>query len=159
MDYTDILINIRKILRSINLESKQVQKNHGISLPQYLCLNFLNNQNDFNATASEIKIHLNLNASTVSGIISRLESKGCVAKLPNKGDKRSTHIYLTALGEKTVAAVPDLLHEKLSSKLKVLSGKDLNQIKNALELLVKFMEVEDMDASPLIIPDEQINTQ
>ncbi|MDA0701150.1 MAG: hypothetical protein O2965_02170 [Bacteroidetes bacterium] len=68
MDYTDILINIRKIIRSINLESKRIDKQYGISIPQYLCLNFLNTREIFRATAKEISIHLNLNASTVSGL-------------------------------------------------------------------------------------------
>ena len=157
MEYTDILINIRKILRSINLESKRVQKEHGISIPQYLCLNFLKNQKGYKSTAKEIKNHLNLNASTVTGIISRLEGKGFVAKLPNVGDKRSTDIYLTALGKETVDSIPALLHEKLSVKLKKLPVEDLSKLQDALNLLIEFMGVEDLDASPLIIPDEKIN--
>lgn len=158
MEYTDILINLRRILRSINLESKRVQKEHGISIPQYLCLNFLNAQPEFKATSKEIKNHLNLNASTVTGIISRLETKGYIAKLPNKGDKRSSYIYLTAIGEKTVNSIPALMHEKLSQKLEQLSQTDLNQVQNALNLLVEFMEVEQIDASPLVISDTKINT-
>jgi DNA-binding MarR family transcriptional regulator len=157
MDYTEILISIRKIIRSINLESKRIQKEHGISLPQYLCLNILNKQKDFKSTSSEIKKHLNLNASTVSGIISRLEAKGYVAKLPNQGDKRSTNIYLTALGQKIVNSIPALLHEKLSHKLKISSKDDLTKLQNALNLLVEFMGVEGIDASPLIVSDENID--
>lgn len=157
MKYTDILINIRKILRSINLESKRVQKEYGISIPQYLCLNFLKEQNDFKATSKQIKEHLNLNASTVTGIISRLEGKGYIAKLPNALDKRSSFIYLTALGERSVHKVPALLHEKLSNKLEKLPQKDLEGLQYALNLIVEFMEVEDVDASPIIISDDKIN--
>lgn len=156
MEYTDILINIRKIIRSINLESKRIEKENGISIPQYLCLNFLNSREEYRATSKEIGAHLNLNPSTVSGIISRLEKKGYVAKLPNKEDKRSAYIYLTALGEKTVNSIPDLLHEKLTAKLKSLSEKDLNELQSSLALLISFMEVEDIDASPVITPGENI---
>ena len=156
MKYTDILINIRKIIRSINLESKRIEKDHGISIPQYLCLNYLSQQEDFRATAKQIGTHLNLNPSTVSGIISRLEKKGYLAKLPNKTDKRSTFIYLTALGDKAASSIPDLLHEKLSNKLKSLSDKDLNELQSSLALLISFMEVEDVDASPVITPGENI---
>lgn len=156
MDYTEVLINIRKIIRSINLESKRIQKEYGISIPQYLCLNFLNNQSEYKATAKEIGIHLNLNASTVSGIVSRLEKKGYLAKLPNQTDKRSAFIYLTAIGEKTVNSIPDLLHEKLTKKLKSLSSGDLENLQKAMELLVEFMGVEDVDASPMITPGENI---
>lgn len=157
MEYTEILINIRKIIRSINLESKRIEKEYGISIPQYLCLNFLNSKEDFRATSKEIGEHLNLNASTVSGIISRLEKKGFVAKLPNEVDKRSSYIYLTALGERTTNSIPDLLHEKLTKKLQTLSETELNNLQSAMSLLVKFMGVENIDASPLITPGEKIN--
>ena len=159
VEYTEVLINIRKIIRSINLESKRIQKEYGISIPQYLCLNFLNNTDEYRATAKEIGMHLNLNASTVSGIISRLEKKGYLAKLPNQSDKRSTYIYLTAIGEKMVTSMPDLLHEKLSKKLKSLSEEDLENLQGAMDLLVSLMGVEDVDASPLITPGENIIQQ
>jgi DNA-binding MarR family transcriptional regulator len=156
MDYTEILINIRKITRSINLESKRIQKQFGISIHQYLCLNFLNNQYEYKATAKEIGLHLKLNASTVSGIVSRLENKGYLAKLPNQSDKRSTFIYLTAIGGKTVSSIPDLLHEKLTKRLKSLSSDDLENLQIAMDLIVEFMGVEDVDISPMVISGEDI---
>lgn len=159
MDYTEVLINIRKMIRSINLESKRIQKEHGISIPQYLCLDYINSRESYRATTKDIGSHLNLNASTVSGIISRLEKKGYLAKLPNQTDKRSTHIYLTALGAESVVSIPDLLHEKLTTKLKSLSTDDLESLQKAMELLVKFMEVEDVDASPLIVSGDNITQQ
>lgn len=159
MEYTDILINLRKILRSINLESKRIQKEHGISIPQYLCLNYLCKQKEFKSTSKEIVKHLNLNASTVSGIITRLEAKGFVAKLPNIGDRRSSDIYLTAVGHQTVNEIPALLHEKLSRKLEKLPLSNLQMLQDSLNILVEFMEVEDIDASPLIIPDEKIGSK
>ena len=156
LDYTDVLINIRKIIRSINLESKRIDKQYGISIPQYLCLNYLNAQEVFRATAKEIGIHLNLNASTVSGLIARLEKKGYLAKVPNPEDKRSSYIYLTAIGAKVVTSIPDLLHEKLSIKLQQLPDNDLNNLQSSLELLISFMEVADLDASPVITTGEDI---
>ncbi len=156
VEYTDILINIRKIIRSINLESKRIEKEHGISIPQYLCLNFLNNSEGYRATAKEIGSYLNLNPSTVTGIISRLERKGFLAKLPNKEDKRSSFIYLTAVGERVASSIPDLLHEKLSTKLKSLSKDELENLQNSLNVLVEFMEAENLDASPMITPGDHI---
>jgi len=147
------------MIRSINLESKRIQKEHGISIPQYLCLDYINSRESYRATTKDIGSHLNLNASTVSGIISRLEKKGYLAKLPNQTDKRSTHIYLTALGAESVVSIPDLLHEKLTTKLKSLSTDDLESLQKAMELLVKFMEVEDVDASPLIVSGDNITQQ
>ncbi|MDB2587528.1 MarR family transcriptional regulator [Flavobacteriaceae bacterium] len=159
MEYTEILINIRKIIRSINLESKSIEREFGISIPQYLCLNFLRTSETYRATATEIGLHLNLNASTVTGIVSRLEKKGYVARLLNPEDKRSSFIYLTALGDKIIKTIPNLLQDKLTLKLQELQPEELQQLQNSLALLVKFMGVEDLDASPLLTPEEHINSK
>jgi len=159
MEYTEILINIRKIIRSINLESKSIEREFGMSIPQYLCLNFLRKSETYRATATEIGLHLNLNASTVTGIVSRLEKKGYVARLLNPEDKRSSFIYLTALGEKIIKTIPNLLQDKLTLKLQELQPEELQQLQNSLALLVKFMGVEDLDASPLLTPEEHIHSK
>lgn len=156
MKYTEILINIRKILRAINLESKRIEKEHGISIPQYLCLNYLSECEEYRAKSSDIKHYLQLNASTVTGLIDRLENKNLVARLPNVKDKRSTLISLTTQGAKIVEEIPSLLHEKLTTKLNQESSKEIEEISHAIGILVKFMEIEDMDASPLIAPDSII---
>ncbi|XOV68526.1 MAG: MarR family winged helix-turn-helix transcriptional regulator [Fluviicola sp.] len=156
MEYTEILINIRKMVRSINVESKRIQKEHGLSIPQYLCLNYLSKQEDFRSTAKDIGLHLKLNPSTVTGIISRLELKGYLAKLPNKGDRRSVYIYITALGEKAINAVPGILHEKLETKLKKLDDSELKMLQDSLSRLVEFMEVDDFDAAPMLTTEVKI---
>ena len=46
-DANEILLKIRKIVRSINLESKKVQKEYGVSIPQILCLEYLNRSENY----------------------------------------------------------------------------------------------------------------
>ena len=81
METRDILIKIRKIVRSVDIESKKIQKEHGVSIPQVLCLNFLRESNNYQTTQGELRKFLSLNPSTVSGIINRLEKKGYLARL------------------------------------------------------------------------------
>ena len=150
MDTTEILIKIRKIVRSIDIESKKIQKEYGVSIPQVLCLNFLKISPNFQATQSEIKKFLNLNASTVSGIINRLEKKGYLARLPKSVDKRVVNIALTSSGDKALSTMPSLLHEQLSFKLKQLNDQELRTVEDGLETLVKILEIEKIEASPLI---------
>ena len=153
MDSTDILINIRKIVRSINLESKRIQKDYGVSIPQVLCLSYLSRAANFQATQSEIKSFLNLNSSTVSGIIQRLEKKGMIARLPKSGDKRVTNLILTAPGENLLRQVPPLLHDRLSVKLERIEQQELKNIEDVLEKLVDMLQIAEIEASPLITND------
>lgn len=156
MEYTDILINIRKILRSLNLESKKIQKEQGVSIPQLMCLDFLGSKENFRSTQIEIARYLNLNASTMSGIVKRLESKGFVAKLPNPEDKRTVFISLTANGAKLLEASPQLLHKRLSKKLEKLPPKQVEEINNALKILVESLEIQELAASPIITIEDPI---
>ena len=156
MDYTEILIKIRRIVRSMNLESKKIQKEYGVSIPQVLCLNYLNGCDDFQSTHKEIRNYLNLNSSTVTGIIDRLEKKGLVARLPKKEDKRTTYISLTSLGAKLLDKIPALLHERLSVKLEKLPKEKINELDDALNVLTYYLDISEVDASPMITIEDNL---
>ncbi|MFT4875974.1 MAG: DNA-binding MarR family transcriptional regulator [Bacteroidia bacterium] len=150
MKYIEILIKLRKIIRSINLESKKIEKELGISIPQFLVLQYLSNQDDYKAFAKDIKTYLNLNASTVSGIISRLDSKSLVARSTKPDDKRASFIILTAKGADLLNKYPPTLQEKLTQRLKKLSPDQIAELDRNIELLTVIMDVEDIDATPLL---------
>tara|TARA_R110001583_G_scaffold71180_1_gene200824 strand:+ start:32795 stop:33271 length:477 start_codon:yes stop_codon:yes gene_type:complete len=154
MTFIDILIKLRKIVRSINLESKRVEKEQGVSIPQLLCLQYLAEQEDYRTNAAKLKAFLNLNASTISGILSRLEKKGLVAKLPKASDKRVTLISLTPNGMDLLQFAPITFQQKLSEKLQALSPEKLQTITEGIDLLAELMEVDEVDASPIITSEE-----
>jgi DNA-binding MarR family transcriptional regulator len=159
MNYTEILIHIRKIVRSLNLESKRILKEFGISIPQLLCLEYLAQRDDYKATHKEVATYLNLNSSTVTGIISRLEKKNLVARLPKSGDKRITYISLTSTGFKLLDSTPNLLHQKLAEKLPGLPVETLQNIDDSLKILVDCLGIEQTDASPLFTIEEPIDNK
>ncbi|MDD4144550.1 MAG: MarR family transcriptional regulator [Prolixibacteraceae bacterium] len=154
MDTTEILIKIRKIVRSINIESKKIQKEYGVSIPQVLCLNYLKNSDNYQATQGELRKFLNLNSSTISGIINRLEIKGLVARLPRQGDKRIVNIALTSKGDLLLQQIPSLLQVKLSERLDKLDNKIVIQIFESLEFLVNLLDINDIEAFPSFPADD-----
>ena len=159
METRDILIKIRKIVRSVDIESKKIQKEHGVSIPQVLCLNFLRESDNYQTTQGELRKFLNLNPSTVSGIINRLEKKGYLARLPKSGDKRVVNIALTSAGDKLLSTMPSLLHEQLSEKLLQLTDEELEIVEAGLNTLVKILDIEKIEASPLITLDSDLGEQ
>lgn len=158
MEAVEILIDIRKIVRSINLESKRVQKDFGISIPQLLCLGHINRAQDKVATHKELMDLLSLNSSTVTGIINRLEKNGLVKRLPKSGDKRVTSIGITSRGSEVVLKSPDILHDQLVNKIRGLPQSTQIKIKEALTIIVEAMEIEEMEAAPLITLNDPIET-
>ncbi len=150
IDYADILVNIRRIVRSVNLESKRIQKEYGISIPQLLTLGHLHRQPGRQASHKEIKDFLKLNASTVTGIISRLEKKKLVARLPGFQDKRVSLITLTGPGAELLESAPQPLHQKISEKLQKLSPQELARLNDAFQTISDILRIDDMEVEPLL---------
>lgn len=159
MNYTEILIHIRKIVRALNLESKRIQKEFGISIPQLLCLQFLSGKEYFRATHKEVADYLKLNSSTVTGIINRLEKKNLVARLPKSGDKRVTLISLTSSGFRMLEESPDLMHQQLAKKLPELPAETLAEIDISLRVLIDCLDIDHTDASPLLTIEDPIESK
>jgi DNA-binding MarR family transcriptional regulator len=154
MEYFEILIKLRKIMRSVNLESKRIEKELGISIPQLLVLQFLSTHPGYRALAKDIKEYLKLNASTVTGIIKRLEIKGLVARTPKPGDRRAAFITLTAVGAELLEQSPTTLQEKLTRRLRRLSPEQIVGLNEHIELLVHILDVDQIDSAPLLTIEE-----
>jgi DNA-binding MarR family transcriptional regulator len=149
-----ILTSIRKIVRAIHLESKKVHKTYGVSIPQLLVLNYLHDQPHYKARMGDINKFLHLNPSTVTGIISRLELRGLVARMADTKDKRVNMAVLTAEGSKLLEARPQLLHDRLHERLRALPREKQNELSKAFEEVTLMLGIENLDASPLIILED-----
>lgn len=156
--YSEIMISVRKIVRAINLESKRVEKNFGISIPQLLTLKHLKEKPDYKTTMRSLREFLSLNASTVTGIVSRLETKGYVARLPDPSDKRSTPIVLTSKGDDLIKTTNTSLHEKISKNLEALNDQEYEAIVDSFQTIINFLNIEDLDASPIITGGDEITS-
>ncbi|MFT4791206.1 MAG: DNA-binding MarR family transcriptional regulator [Arcticibacterium sp.] len=155
--YSEIMSSVRKIVRAVNLESKRVEKTFGISIPQLLTLKFLNEEVGYKSSMKAIKEMLSLNASTVTGIVDRLEQKGFVARLPDPKDKRSTPIVLTSKGSGLLINTKESLHEKISKSLDKISEEEYQDILVSFETIINFLNIEHLDASPIIAGDTDLN--
>lgn len=147
---------MRQIVRSINLESKKIQKQYGVSIPQVLCLNFIKERPNYQSSQREIRNYLNLNASTITGIINRLEKKGLIARLPKLGDKRVSNIALTADGQRLLQSLPPLLQDKLTEQLSDFPEEKVLRIEKALDDLIGLLNIRELDASPVLTAEEKI---
>lgn len=139
-------------MRALSIESKTIEKEYGLSIPQFLCLGHLEKSPDYQSTQKQVKDQLNLNSSTVTGIINRLVKRGYIARLPKgEGDKRVSHITLTATGLKLLQDAPNVLHDRLAKKLESLSDEQIKSVYKSLEIITNAMEIKEVDASPLLV--------
>lgn len=153
MTSDEIIISIRRILRAVNLESKRCEKEYGLSMPQMLVLSFIAQEPDMRTTNKAIKDHMQLNASTVTGILKRLTKKGFTASVPNVDDQRGSIIALTQSGYDLIKSTPPPLQMKLEQGLKKLSEADRQKLTRYFEFIVQLLELEEGAAAPILSAD------
>ena len=95
--YDELLVSLRKVIRAIDLHSKQLNKTSGLTGPQLLIMQEVAHTDGI--TASRIAQNVNLSPATVTNILDRIESRNLVTRVRSQMDKRRVSLYLTEQGK------------------------------------------------------------
>jgi DNA-binding MarR family transcriptional regulator len=133
-----ILHALRRITRSIALHSRQLAACSHITAPQLVCLRTVVALGPLTATAISREIHVS--ASTVVGILDRLEDKGLVRRERSREDRRIVFVAATEAGIDLAKNTPSPLQKKLADALKALPELEQATITLSLERIVELME-------------------
>lgn len=143
-----ILRSLRRIIRCVDLYSKQLSVSNRITTPQLVCLLAVVNNGPLTATAISREVHLS--ASTVVGILDRLEEKGLIARIRDRNDRRVVQVSATGAGVALSRQAPSPLQKTLANALNTLPELEQATIALSLERIVALMEAQGIDASPIL---------
>ncbi len=132
-----IVFALRKIMQQIDNHSRNLDKQYGITVPQLVCLYEIYEKGVM--TLSVLSKYVHLTASTLVGIIDRLEEKGLIMRNRNTEDRRVIFIEITEKGKQFVSTSPHLLHNRLDEQFKIVTEADQILIANSLDLLVEML--------------------
>jgi len=147
-----ILKSLRKITRSIDLNSKRLSSESSLTAPQILSLLAVYEKGSL--TIAKIANEVHLSASTMVGIVDRLEMKNLVVRERSKTDRRQVMVNITNEGKKLAKKLPAPLQEKLLDALSKLSDNQQKNIVKALDLLVEMLGAENLNVPPVLAPEE-----
>ncbi|MFS1703883.1 MarR family winged helix-turn-helix transcriptional regulator, partial [Alteromonas sp. AMM-1] len=82
----ELLIALRRVIRAVDLRSKQLSKDVGITGPQLLVLQ--NIQRQPGIMVKEIADNINLSPATITNILDRLEARELANRIRSTEDKR-----------------------------------------------------------------------
>lgn len=148
-----ILCALRRIIRSVDIYSRKLHAEHGLTTPQLICLSRLSEKNDM--TLTELSKAVNLSQSTTNGIVDRLEKRGLILRTRDETDRRKIHLTISDTGLALTARTPSLLQDKLCNALAALPDEEQGAITESLEKIVHLMELTGLDASPNLLPSAQ----
>jgi DNA-binding MarR family transcriptional regulator len=145
---TDVLITLRRIIRAIDMRSRHLMQQAGLTGPQLLVLQALGRHTQM--SAGDLAREVNLSQGTMTSILDRLEKRNLVLRLRSETDRRKVHVSLTSEGEAQLAAAPTLLQERFIDRFQDLKDWEQSQILASLQRLAEMMDAQDIDAAPVL---------
>ena len=153
--HDQVLVSLRQIIRAIDLHSKHIERESGLTGPQLLVMQSISKIDP--VTAGRIAREVNLSQATVTTILDRLEKKAYVTRERSQEDKRKVMIGLTEAGELILKQAPTLLQESFIENFAGLEDWEQNLILASLQRVADMMKAGNLDAAPLLdSSDEQV---
>lgn len=142
----EVLKILRKIIRAIDLQSKQLVKEYGLTGPQILILKEAYGREGI--TVTEIASNINLSQSTVTNIIHRLEKRGLLKRKRSNLDKRRVIVSIEEPGLDLIKHDPSLLQEHFIERFRKLGDWEQTAILSSLQRVAAMMDATEIDESP-----------
>lgn len=147
-----VLVALRRITRAIDLHSRGLMQEIGLTAPQLASLQTIARMQPITVGALAKSIHLS--QATMTGILSRLEVRNLVSRSRRGADKRTVVVELTEEGQAVLKNAPSLLQDRFRRELLMLQEWEQTQMLSTLQRIATMMDAEDIDASPVLSTGE-----
>lgn len=151
-----VLISLRRIIRAVDLHSRMLLQEHGLTGPQLAVLKSLGNSGEVSVGDLAKRVHLS--QGTLTGILDRLSSRGFVIRRRSDTDKRRMLADITPEADQVIRHAPSLLQEQFLREISNLADWEKSQTLSSLQRIVTMMEAESLDVAPMLATDVMGNS-
>ncbi len=145
---TQVLSALRRLIRATDLDSKGLARQTNLSTSQLLVMELLAASGEL--TVGGIAERVGLAQATVTAIVDRLGSRELVSRRRGNDDRRQVKVGLTAAGTALLERAPTALQTRFLRNFGPLRNWEKLAILAALARVADLMEVEDLDAYPVL---------
>ena len=143
-----VLIAIRRIIQSVDLHSRALVREFGLTGPQLIVLQAIFPHEKI--AINEIAKAVSLGPPTVTGILERLEQRGLVERRRGQRDKRKVYITVTPSARTLLKKAPPLLQQHFTEAFHRLADWEQAMILSSLQRVVALMNARNIDAAPIL---------
>ncbi|WP_020612005.1 MarR family winged helix-turn-helix transcriptional regulator [Sediminispirochaeta bajacaliforniensis] len=145
----DVLVTLRRIIRAIDMHSKRLGKEYGLTGPQLMILKEIRSGTDI--TIGHVAKKVSLSQATVTNIIDRLEKRGMVTRERSTLDKRRVIVRTTDKAEEILKTNPSVLQADFINSFQTLETWEQNLILSSLQRIAAMMGAEHIS-----FPEEEV---
>jgi DNA-binding MarR family transcriptional regulator len=143
-----VIIAIRRISHSVEVYSRFLWQEFGLTAPQLGTLRELQNRTE--GTPTQIAEWMSISPATVAGILKRLHERKLIHRNRDREDGRSIVVRISDEGKRLAAEAPSLLRDDFRRNLSRLESWERTQILSVLQRVACMMNAEDLDHAPFL---------
>lgn len=144
----ELLIALRRIIRAIDLHSKKLNRESGLTGPQLIILQTIQSLPE--VTPKRLAQEVTLSQGTVTVILDRLTARGLVERVRSETDRRSYHLTLSEEGAEVLRLAPALLQNEFIDRFSQLEQWEQTQILSSVQRVAVMMDAVAIDAAPML---------
>ncbi|WP_430401337.1 MarR family winged helix-turn-helix transcriptional regulator [Hyphomonas sp.] len=147
-DHNDLLKSLRQITQAIDLYSRHLLKETGLTSPQLLVLQAVSVHG--RRKPSEIARSVNLSQGTITSIVDRLARAGLVDRERNAEDKRVIEVVVTDAGRARLKDAPAPLQHDFLKRFGALDEWEKTLLVSSLQRIAAMMQADGLEAAPIL---------
>jgi DNA-binding MarR family transcriptional regulator len=140
-----IVQGLRRIVKALEVYSRNVESTYGITGPQLWALKTLER---FGALpVSRLSTELAVHQTSASIMVARLERRGLLKRVRSAKDRRIVLLSLTREGHQMASRAPEAAQGRLMHGLLAMPEREVRLILNSVDRIVGAMEAENIEAT------------
>ncbi len=143
-----LLVALRKVIRAIDMRSKELSREVGLTGPQLMVLQEVGKRPG--VMVKQIAESITLSPATVTSILDRMESRGHISRVRSTEDKRKVGVFLTDAGQQILVDAPLPLQVHFLNRFKGLEEWEQSQMVATMQRIATMMDAQKLDAAPVL---------
>jgi DNA-binding MarR family transcriptional regulator len=151
----ELLVALRKVIRAIDIRSKELSRDVGLTGPQLIVLQQVGKNPG--VMVKEIARSITLSPATVTSILDRMESRGHINRVRSTQDKRKVGVFLTDVGQSLLDKAPLPLQEHFLNRFNAIEEWEQSQMVATMQRIATMMDAQKIDAAPVLEVGSLVN--
>ncbi len=139
---TYVLSTLRQIIRAIDIHSRTLSKQFGLTGPQLIVISEIGQYGPM--TIGDLARRISLSQATVTTILDRLELKELALRTRDKIDKRRVYVDITDKARKILENHPNFLQEAFVRRFNALEEWEQTLILSSIQRIAAMMNTEEL---------------
>ncbi|MFA7566820.1 MAG: MarR family transcriptional regulator [Alkalispirochaeta sp.] len=139
---TYVLSTLRQIIRAIDIHSRKLSKQFGLTGPQLIVISEIGRYGTM--TIGDLARRISLSQATVTTILDRLELKELAKRTRDKKDKRRVFVDITDEARRILETHPNFLQEAFVRRFNMLEEWEQTLILSSIQRIAAMMNTEEL---------------